>query len=185
MADIRKALDILGYLEHNSDETKVLHKNEFEDGCTFFGIYQKAHPNWKGWAEVKSVLNVQPDLKKAGIKLMQSQSLKDLVVKFYKEEFWNKARLDEVISQEIAQEIFIFMVNVGPAVAIKRAQRLAGCTEDGSVGPMTIKALNALNEKEFDFAFDDLEKEYYNSLIKNKPYLGINKNGWYKRADYV
>lgn len=185
MADIRKAMDILAHLEHNSDETKVLHKNKLEEGYTFFGIYEKAHPTWKGWAEVKSVLKVQPDLKSAGIKLMQSQSLKDSVVKFYKEQFWDKARLDEITSDTIAQEVFIFMVNVGPAVAIKRAQRLAGCTEDGSVGPMTIKALNALNPIDFDLEFDVLEKEYYSKLIQEKPYLGINKNGWFNRADYV
>lgn len=185
MADIRKAMNILAYLEHGSNNAKVLHKNKFEEGYTFFGIYEKAHPNWKGWAEVKAVVNTQPDLKVASVELMKNTGLIDLVIKFYKEQFWDKAKLDEVKSDTVAQEIFIFMVNVGPAVAIKRAQRLAGCTEDGSVGPMTIKALNALDEKDFDLEFDALEKEYYSKLIEDKPYLGINKTGWFNRADYV
>ena len=49
MANIKKAMKILAFVEHNNDNTQVLHKNKGELGLTFWGIYQTAHPTLKIW----------------------------------------------------------------------------------------------------------------------------------------
>lgn len=185
MADINKSMEILKFLEHSNRNDKLLHYNKGEDGYTFFGIYEVAHPKWRGWTIIKRYLLIEPDIKKCSVILSNVTDLMIEVEKFYKSNFWDKAKLDLVNSQKIADEIFIFGVNTGMQVAIKKAQQLIGVTADGVVGPMTLKALNDFDESIFDLKFDELEKEYYDAIIKTKPYLLKNKQGWYNRADTV
>ena len=39
MANIKKAMKILAFVEHDNDNTQVLHKNKWEFGLIFWGIY--------------------------------------------------------------------------------------------------------------------------------------------------
>lgn len=184
MADINKSMEILKFVEHSNRNDKLLHYNDGEYGCTFFGIYEAAHPKWRGWAIIKRYLLIEPDIKKCSVILSNVTDLMIEVEKFYKSNFWDKAKLDLVNSQKIADEIFIFGVNVGMGVAIKKAQQLVGVTADVVVGPMTLKALNSFNEQMFDIVFDEKEKEYY-SMLAEKPNFKKYKEGWYNRADTV
>lgn len=185
MAKLDEAMKILSWLEHNNDNTRVLHKNKGELGLTFFGIYQSAHPTLSIWNTINQVLKSQPDTKKAGPILMKDTELLKQVNIFYKKEFWDKMRLDEINSQHIANEIFIFGVNVNWKIAIKEAQKLLGITADGIIGIQTLKALNNYDEHVFDKKFDDIEIAYYEQIVKNKPHLAHNLKGWISRALYV
>lgn len=185
MASIQKSMQLLKQLEFSNDNSKLLHKNKFEDGLTYYGIYQSAHPTWKGWDIINKYLKNEPDLKKCSLILANVSDLNKMVVEFYKREFWDKAQLDLVNSQKIADEIFLFGVNVGMKTSIKIAQRLVNVLVDGIVGQKTINALNSFNESVFDIKFDELEKEHYDKIIEAKPHLVINKKGWYNRADLI
>ncbi|WP_419673789.1 putative peptidoglycan-binding domain-containing protein [Aliarcobacter butzleri] len=185
MAKLDEAMKILSWLEHNNDNTRVLHKNKGELGLTFFGIYQSAHPTLSIWNTINQVLKSQPDTKKAGPILMKDSELLKQVNIFYKREFWDKMRLDEINSQHIANEIFIFGVNVNWKIAIKEAQKLISVAADGIIGTQTLKALNNYDEHVFDKKFDDVEIAYYEQIVKNKPHLVHNLKGWINRALYV
>ena len=185
MANIRNSMFLLADLEHSGKEDQVLHKNQFENGLTFWGIYEKENPNWDGWIVVKQVLKETKDIKEASKKLFKNPYLFELVMKFYKKEFWDKMQLDLVNSQKIADEMFIFGVNVHWKVSVKKAQKLVGAKPDGFVGNETIRLLNAYDVNKFDVEFDELEKQYYADVIKAKPYLVKYKKGWDKRAVYV
>ncbi|NPA84362.1 MAG: hypothetical protein GXO38_07805 [Epsilonproteobacteria bacterium] len=50
----------------------------------------------------------------------------DEVRRIYKEEYWDRARLDEVKDQKIAEEIFVFGVNARMDRAIKLVQKIVG-----------------------------------------------------------
>jgi lysozyme family protein len=184
MANIEKSMELLMSLEH-SNIKNALHKNKTETGYTYKGIYQTAWPDWIGWNYVLYAISVKDTLEEASEYLERYEILQELVNDFYKEKFWDLARLDEVTSQKMADEIFIFGVNTGMSTSVKRAQKLVGCVADGSVGHTTIKYLNSYDESKFDIEFDELEKEYYALLIEKKPYLKVYKNGWNKRADAV
>lgn len=185
MANLSKALETLFSLEFSSSKN-ILHKNKYENGFTCYGIYQSAHPTWKGWEIVKSYYELNDyDIEKTSIALSDNQLIKVWVEDFYKENFWNVAKLDNIQSQKIAEEIFIFGVNVGMKIAVIKAQKLINVIADGICGNMTIKALNSFSEDTFDIQFDEYEKQYYEAIIKNKPYLSINKNGWFNRAKAV
>ena len=181
MAKLKKALDTLFNLEYSS-VYNILHKNKHENGLTIYGIYQSAHPTWQGWDVVKEVLKDNPDIRTASKILSGNVILKTWVENFYKENFWNIAKLSDVKSQHIAEEIFVFGVNVGMKIAVIKAQKLIGAVPDGICGNMTVKALNNFDEVAFDISFDKVEQAYYDAIIKNKPYLSINKKGWYNRS---
>ena len=49
--------------DYNNDNKKLLHKNDGENGLTYFGIYQSAHPNLKIWKIIEGYLRIEPDIK--------------------------------------------------------------------------------------------------------------------------
>ena len=185
MANLENSMALLKQVEHSNRNEKLLHKNKGENGLTFFGIYEAAHPNWKGWSIIKRYLANVPDIEKCSIVLSNVSDLTKLVYEFYRREFWNKADLDSVIEQRKADEIFIFGTNAGMSIAIKKAQELAGVVVDGDMGPKTLKAINEYDVEKFDVFYDLEEKEHYDTLIARRDALRINQKGWYNRADFV
>lgn len=182
MAKIKETLDLLYELEFNSKDD-VLHINKYENGFTFYGIYQIANPTFSIWDRIqKTYDSLGHNIKRTSRELADDTNLKYQVEFFYQVNYWNEAKLDKVKSQKIADEIFVFGVNVGMKTAIIKAQKLIGVNADGIVGNQTLRALNKFNEDNFDLEFDEVEKDYYDAIIKNKPYLAVNKRGWYNRA---
>lgn len=181
MADIEKAMKILMGLEFNNPEN-ALHRNKTESGYTYMGIYQKAHPKWEGWKIVLEYIERYKNIKVASKNLYSNEHLTDLVNLFYKKAFWDKANLDSVTSQKIADEIFIFGVNAGMPTAIKTAQKLVKINPDGDVGEKTIAVLNSFDENVFDAEYDLLEQKHYTILIGRNPKLKIYANGWRNRS---
>lgn len=179
------AMDILKEVEHSNRNDKLLHKNTGENGLTFFGIYQSAHPNLKIWKTINKYLEIEPDIKKCSLLLSNVGDLKDEVYRFYKKEFWDKMQLDKVNSEHICNEMFIFGVNVGYVTCIKETQKLIGVTADGIIGNITLGKLNQVNEVWFDKEFDKVEMAYYERLVEQKPHLAINLKGWFNRAARV
>ena len=182
MKKFNKAMDILKEVEHSNRNDKLLHKNAGENGLTFFGIYQSAHPNLPIWKTINRYLEIEPDIKKCSLLLSNVSDLKDEVYKFYKKEFWDKMQLDKVNSEHICNEMFIFGVNVGYITCIKETQKLLGVTADGIIGSITLSKLNAYDVVQFDKDFDKIEMAYYERIAKAKPHLAINLKGWFNRA---
>ena len=181
-ANIEKSLKILFDLEFSIPHN-ALHKNKGENGLTYKGIYQTAHPKWAGWDIVEAALRFYDnDIKKSSYELFQNEDLDILVVQFYKSQFWNRAKLSEIESQKKADEIFIFGVNVGMRTAIRKTQKLVSVTSDGIIGTKSIAAINRYDEDLFDMKFDDLELQYYEDIIKRKPSFAMFRNGWKNRA---
>jgi lysozyme family protein len=165
MADFNTAFEKMiadegGYVLHNvAGDT---------GGMTYAGIARNKNPNWGGW-------NLIDHQEFGGI-------LTEMVRKFYKIEFWDRIRGDEVANQIIAENLFNFGVNTGLGVAIKLAQLIVGATPDGGVGDKTLQKLNAADPEAFRKAY---------ALAKITRYADIcNKNrtqskfllGWINRT---
>lgn len=186
MAELKEALKILWKLEHDNKPENVLHVNKGENGYTFFGIYQSAHPTLELWNIVRQKLNqYNGDAKLAGSILFDNPRVNELVENFYRREFWNKMKLDDITSQHIANEMFIFGVNTHPITSSKVAQRIVGAKQDGVIGKITIGALNSFDEKVFSETFDILEKEHYEKIVIAKPEKEMYLKGWRNRAEHV
>lgn len=184
MKNFTNAFYTLMSLEFNSSKN-ALHKNPTENGLTFMGIYEAAHPNWQGWGQVRAAINAYGDIEKASIALYNDDALIEKVKIFYKKEFWDKMRLDEVDSELKACELFVFGVNVDTVPAVRVLQRLLGVVVDGIMGQKTLKALNDYNEQSFDVDFDRAEIAYYRNLVRKNPHLGVYEQGWENRARSV
>jgi lysozyme family protein len=147
----------------------VLHEVQGDTGgATYAGIARNKNPHWNGWPYI--------DRKEFG------GPLTGMVRDFYKVEFWDKMRGDEIHQQEIANSIFNFGVNAGMGMAVKLAQLVVGATPDGGIGPKTVELLNQQNASDF-------RKSY--ALTKIARYAEIcNKNrtqskfllGWINRT---
>jgi lysozyme family protein len=101
-------------------------------GSTYAGIARNKNPQWAGWALV--------DKKEFG------GSLTGMVRDFYRAEFWDKMRGNEIQNQEVAATIFNFGVNAGMSMAVKLAQLVVGSTPDGGIGPKTVEKLNLITD---------------------------------------
>lgn len=182
MANLKLALAKLFPLEHGKDKY-ALHQNEGEKGLTFCGIYELANPKWLGWDTVKEVLTkYQGDKQRASVELMGMTKMADLVAMMYDYNYWQSMKGDKLTSQHIANEIFIFGCNAGMPTAKRKAQEIVKVTADGIFGDKTIEALNAFDEKKFDYLYDAKEVEHYKELAKNKPLFVKYLNGWENRA---
>nr|WP_315062105.1 putative peptidoglycan-binding domain-containing protein [uncultured Campylobacter sp.] len=181
MANFNEAFQILMRLEFSKPED-ALDRNPTEKGWTFMGIYQDAHPHWKGWYEILGAVALGGNIEKISRALYSSENLRAQVRAFYKEAYWDRMRLDEVQSQIKGNEMFIFAVNVGIKPAVRVAQQLVGVVNDGIVGDQTIAAINRFDEERFDKQFDQAELQYYNGLIEKNQKFRIYANGWRNRA---
>ncbi|WP_069435740.1 MULTISPECIES: putative peptidoglycan-binding domain-containing protein [Campylobacter] len=182
MSNFDKSFDEMLNLELSSPYN-ALHKNKGESGYTFMGIYEGAHPSWKGWELVYRTLDLYKNLDKASYECYQNVFLTDLVKEFYKLNFWDKLRLDEIKSDRIADLIFKFAVNVGIKRAVRYAQMVANVKIDGIIGNNTINALNSLDSGYFEERYKAEFMKFYDELAKRNPDKnGKFLNGWSNRV---
>ena len=182
MADFDRSMALLMRAEF-SNSLDFLHKNQGEKTYTLGGIYRYAHPEWVGWPIVDHVIENTHTLEEASRTLYGSATIRMMLDSFYREKYWRKMKLDEVGSQKVADELFLFGVNAGTRNAVMKAQKVVGAIQDGLIGPVTISLLNGFDENEFDMKFDEAEKEYYRDIIARRPSLARFEKGWANRAE--
>ena len=166
MADFNAAFEKMiadegGYVLHNvAGDT---------GGMTYAGIARNKNPNWPGWNLIDH-------------EALSNPLLSGMVRNFYKVEFWDRIRGDEIANQVVAESVFNFGVNTGMGVAVKLAQLIVGATPDGAVGNVTLQKFNNVEPESFKKAY---------ALAKITRYADIcNKNrtqskfllGWINRT---
>jgi len=104
-------------------------------GLTYAGIAENYHPDWEGWQLLKN----DPD----------SPKIEPMVRSFYKKQFWDKVKGDDIASQKIADSLFDFSVNTGVRTASKLAQIVVNAAADGIIGRNSTAALNKFSEELF------------------------------------
>jgi lysozyme family protein len=138
-------------------------------GMTYAGIARNKNPNWGGWNLIDH-------------NEINNALLTSFVRAFYKTEFWDRLRGDEVANQVVAESVFNFGVNTGLSVAVKLAQLIVGATPDGAVGDKTVEKFGNVEPEAFKKAY---------ALAKITRYADIcNKNrsqskfllGWLNRT---
>ena len=133
-------------------------------GETYAGIARAFFPTWRGWPIIdaeKNHTSYRQGATAFSRRLASVPGLADMVTDFYRREWWDRMRLDQ-LPQTVADEIFEQSVNLGRAGAGRYLQRLCNAlnydkranerlfddlTEDGAVGPKTLAALGLLLEK--------------------------------------
>jgi len=185
-ADINRTLKLLALLEYSNKPHKFLHKNKHENTFTCGGVYAYANPKVLDFEFIDNVVeSCYGDVKRASTMLYHDTTLRTEIREFCKKDIWDKMRLDEVSSQKIADELFLFAFHTHYITAAKVAQRVVGVKADGFIGPMSLKALNSFDVDTFDMIYDEREKEHYQAIVDRRPYLQENYKGWEARANRV
>lgn len=134
-------------------------------GMTYAGIARNMNPQWPGWALIDAKQDVPAPL----------------VRDFYRANYWNPIRGDQLTSQVIAQTIFDFHVNAG-AVARRLAQLVVGATPDGAFGDKTVAALNNYPEDKFVMAYALAKIARYRDIVNRDRSQGKFLLGWINRT---
>lgn len=102
-----------------------------------------------------------------------------------KGDYWDKCKGDLIVNQSVAEIFVDWCINSGAAI-IKKVQALVGAKADGIVGPKTIAAINAADQKKLHADIKSARREYFESVVRKRPSSKIYLKGWLNRlADFV
>jgi lysozyme family protein len=135
-------------------------------GRTRFGIAEKFHPDlleefFTGPAEDA---------------LVQAEKIEE-------HEYWERMRLAEVETQNVANKLFDMGVNMGVRQAAVYAQRAACVIQDGVIGAKTLAAIHGADPLAYYQTLCELSAAHYEHVAAVNPALAINLKGWMKRAE--
>jgi lysozyme family protein len=130
-----------GYVDHPDDR----------GGETYRGIARLFHPTWSGWTRIDAARD-DPDFPAV---LADDETLARMVADFYKQNFWNRLRGNQIPDQAVAMELFDTAVNMGIGRAVRFLQEALNMLNrngqsydeigvDGLLGKVTLETLKEL-----------------------------------------
>ena len=93
----------------------------------------------------------------------------------YRANYWNVMRCDD-LPRGVDLFVFDFGVNAGPATSVKLLQKVAGAESDGSIGPLTLRAVASSDSRTLIEALTTARLDHYRNLA-GYPTFG---KGWEK-----
>ncbi|WP_018415584.1 glycoside hydrolase family 108 protein [Teredinibacter turnerae] len=159
-------------------EGGYVHDPDDPGGETYKGIARNRNSKWQGWIAVDLLkkqrgfpANLEDDLQ-----------LQALVHELYELKYWDKIRGDDIVDQDIADSIFDFAVNAGPATSSKLAQLAVGATADGVIGEKTLEKLNVEDKRAFLATFAIAKIGRYISICESRRESRKYFYGWVRRT---
>ena len=165
-----KILHLTMLNEDSTYETEGFKLHKVADdsgGLTYAGITKNNFPRWRGWGYIE-----KGDMEQAD----------KLIAPFYKLNFYDKVRGDELNTFGKAFNLFDFAINTGTRRTIKMAQRAVGCTADGKIGPITVKAINEMPNDEFCSGYYIAKTTRYATICNRKRSQKKFLHGWINRS---
>lgn len=138
-------------------------------GQTYAGIARNYHPNWPGWRFMDANDLDNPEL---------TTQVQD----FYKNNFWDKIKGNQIEKQKVAETLFDFAVNAGYRTAAKLAQLVVDVTPDGIIGPMTLSKLNQVEENDFSLRYALAKIARYAQIVNRDRSQNKFLLGWINRT---
>jgi len=128
--------------------------------------------------EVYDTYRNNKKLKIRSVKEITDEEVKDIYYNYY----WLKGSCDK-LSNNLAIIHFDTCVNAGITQAARFLQRCCGVKDDGIIGPMTLKSIEARDENNIVDKYISLRTDFYKNIAITKPYLSKFLKGWLKRVD--
>lgn len=115
-------------------------------------------------------------------------TFEEACTKVYEPDYWNRYSLSLILTQDIANKVFLALINMNPETAIKCVQNaLKTCgvtyiTADGVLGPATVKAINSVHQGWLFEALKVKFGEFYISRVQEDDTQLKFLEGWMVRA---
>lgn len=147
-------------------------------GMTINGISYNNWPKWGGWVKVKAlVAKYGNNAKLIDAEVKKDAQLQKMISDFYKSNFWDVNKLDQISSQDIANELFDTGVNMGTGIAAKFLQEAlnlcnkggrlyANITVDGKIGNQTLSTLAKAPQQAVLNTLNLLQGERYLNIMR-------------------
>ncbi len=173
MADFSQAFQLMivhegGYVNDPDDP----------GGETYKGVARKIFSKWDGWTKI-DLLKRQSGFPG---NLDKDVELQHDVEDFFRVNFWNKIKGDDITNQKVAESIFDFGVNAGVGTSASLAQLVVETETDGVIGNESIARINAFNTEHFLAAFTVAKIARYVNIVKKRPTSRKYFYGWILRA---
>lgn len=193
--DTRSTLAAEGIYDHDPDDPGAE---------TFRGISRRYHPEFPGWPEIDRVkASTPPGVPNIAAALRHHRELEGMALDFYRAQYWNPLRLNEVVDGRIAEELFDQAVNLGKERAGAHLQLCLNALNrngelypdlvaDGNVGNLTIAALQKYfaGEQFYEKAVYLLRVQlnvcqgwYYFESMRKSPIKEKYARGWFERVN--
>lgn len=170
MANFEKYFDILlkhegGYSDHKADA----------GGITNLGITIDV---WRRHGYDK---DGDGDIDKEDIKRLDRDDAKFIAKSLY----WDKVYGDYIANQSVAEFLFDWAYNSGPATAIRKLQHILGpdIKNDGIMGKTTLQALNCMDQKELFDKLVQSRRDFFHAIVRARPANKVFLNGWLNRLN--
>ena len=98
----------------------------------------------------------------------------------YKRKYWDKVSGD-LLPAGLDYAVFDAAINSGPGRAAKWLQEAVGVVADGSIGPATLKAIDAFSPLELIAQYNDKRLQFLEAL----PTFAVFGKGWSNRVSSV
>lgn len=179
---LRKVFDVEG--GYSNDPVDI-------GGETICGIARNYWPNWKGWKLVDK-------MKADGMVPRPTEAIVDMATAFYRRQFWDPIRGDDLEDYDVAHEVFEIGVNLGTSKATTMLQEALNLLnrngdswdeliEDGRIGPRTLATLRTCLAQRNGSAhlvkvLNTLQGMHYVQLARVKPSQERFLRGWLSRT---
>lgn len=144
-----------GYVNHPSDP----------GGATNMGITIGTLSDWRGHA-------VTPE----DVRNLTREEAGDI----YRAGYWDPVKGSE-LPVGVDLVVFDFGVNAGPSRAIKMLQRVVGASNDGIIGPETLRLVRIRDATGVVIAYGEARLDYYRSLR----HFDTFGKGWTARTEHI
>lgn len=170
-----------GYVNHPQDR----------GGESFGGVSRRYYPTWNGWLIIDRYKYAPgfPD------NLKNNEALQEQLFSFYKKNFWDINKLDQLANQEIANEVFDTGVNMGYKISAEFLQTAYNLLSkngsdynkivvDGLIGSKTITAINAHKyPARIVKVLNILQGSRYVQICEKDPSQEVFFAGWIERIN--
>lgn len=105
---------------------------------------------------------------------------RDVAIEIYRTSYWGAARCD-ALPPGVDLSVFDFGVNAGVRTAVRKLQEVVGVKVDGSIGPITLAAIEACGVASAIGRFAERRLDYYRSLDD----FAVFGKGWTTRTNDI
>jgi lysozyme family protein len=146
-------------------------------GITYRGV---AFQFWQDDAIAKQIEAIVKAYKPKRGEIINNPKLESLVISFYKNNFWDKIKGDQISNQTLANFVYDFSVNTGSGIVLMN-KALSG-KAGSNILPETLQVLNAKPSASYA-AIKAVRKNLYDRLAKKSQALKNNYTGWIARLN--